>query len=90
MGESKTIEEATKNKDHLAMMRNPEWWPRRPVLPLRKRDDDTEADFPYRLGFLVEGKGPVVYIGCIFTGIADARLKFRSLEQVVASGWEVD
>lgn len=76
------------NRPTVAMMcqgeQSPDWplWPRLPLLN-RERED----------GFLVDGDGPRVYLGNVFTTTDVTKLPCRdynNFQEIDADGWTVD
>ena len=66
-------------------------WPMWPYLPLThkiKQADDGEK----LLGFIVEGAGAVVHVGCLF--LVDPatcpKERYGSFEALFEAGWQVD
>lgn len=79
--------------DHLRMMQSPDEWPMWPKLPMRK---GTHGNGGPELGFLVEGYGPAVYRGNVFTSVDAFVLNriekeaFPTFGAMYAAGWRVD
>lgn len=90
--------------DELELMRNPDRWPFRVLLPLASRVEDGPDGFP-RCALLARGRGAVVFFGNVgdFEGAPlqsreafEAKLlelehrTFDSFEAIVLAGWRVD
>ena len=74
----------------LAFMQTPNDWPCWPRLPLKMKDTTMIEG---KLGFLVDGAGPTVYMGNIFQQVlppAALTKVFSSFDEVVETGWRVD
>lgn len=78
---------------HVQMMQTPDEWPAWPKLPLTK---GALGNGSHELGFLVQGYGPIVYKGNIFTSVDAFVLNrvpkemFKTFEAVYEAGWRVD
>lgn len=89
-------QEASLNKDYVAMMQHPDWWPNRPFLPLRNRsrEKDQSDIMNACLGYIIECQDKCQFT--VFKGIwflhnptrpVEVYASFRSM---VDDGWEVD
>lgn len=93
----KTAEEQriVRERDDLAMMKNPNLWPAWPVLPIKKRN--SKGGFP-ESAFLIEAQDYkfVVVHGNIFRMSEEGYFKtckitkFDSFEDIISAGYTVD
>jgi hypothetical protein len=90
----KTREQCIKDGDDLFFISHPELW-NQPVggkkfVCMAKGDIWTSKEA--KLGAMIEGDGPVVYVGNIFLGDfnEDRCERFNSYEELLQSGWKVD
>lgn len=77
----------------LKFMRDPNEWPRWPLLPMKRRG--ARGQFP-DCGFLVTGQGPVIHRAAIYQVEVGTRWDsfsremYESFERLYDSGWEID
>jgi len=90
---SMTREECCETRDHVEMMKNPDWWPAYPVLPLKRGHLGSKLE----VGFMVDEKGfeYTVFKGSIFEirdnfDTSASKTQYNSYEEIVQDGWEVD
>lgn len=83
-----TREECIATRNDVEMIRHPEWWTLRVVLPL-KRYVGREVEHGFLANLTAWPTGYRVYIGLIYLP-PDNRVDYASAEAVVADGWMVD
>jgi hypothetical protein len=79
-----TREECITSRNHLEMIRRPEWWTLRTILPLT-RWVNGEKEF----GFISARRPLIVYMGLMFFR-TEQQCAYDCPEAIVADGWEVD
>ena len=82
----------------LEMMKQPDYWPRWPLLPVKRRVKHSSPD----TGLLFANGKPIIYTVNMFQlddlpgktwgeKLANGeKIEFTSFEEMVAAGWEVD
>ncbi len=78
-------------------MADPSTWPLYPILPMNRGLGNLE---PENLGFMVAGRGPVVYHASILDLVPGAPIgpqlprftstEYENLDAVAQAGWKVD
>lgn len=98
-----TREQAMQEKNHLEWMKHPEWWSNWPIQTLRNRSrEPAQANIgQWVLGVLLDQENPhkfVVYLtprGLLDWSTLDKltscqKEQYRTYEEIIAAGWEVD
>lgn len=80
----KTYEEIAKNKDHKAMIENPDLWPNM-ILPVKR-----VAHGNLQLGFINPINNLVVYLGNIYFCSTNKFIEYLSIDEMLKDGWIVD
>lgn len=74
--------------DDLLMINSPDRWPCWPILPMKNRKNREPRD----LGIILDGQPTTILVGCL--GLTDwekaERIRYNSVEELLADGWIVD